>query len=105
MNAYDVHEAALRLRDVDRAVVAKVWLGEVAELDRLGEELRDLKRRSQIAQIEISQLPIASAEAVGVLRQLRDGEPFHIERLVTLRDEADDAVPFDDLSDDEIADL
>lgn len=105
MNVYEIETAALRLREIDEELVEKILKGMFDELDRLAEEFRRLKRTIQVAQIDITQLNISSADALAVLRQIRAGELFHVEKLFELETEGGESLPLDELSESEIEGL
>jgi hypothetical protein len=105
MDAFQLEQAALRLYEVDREIVGAVLNMKFDIADELVEEFRSLKRDIQIAQIHSHQLAIGSQEALTVLRQVRDGEPFHTERIFKVRNDAGDTFPLDELTEEEIDDL
>lgn len=105
MNPYEIEAAALRLRDLDREFIENILKGAFDELNEIVEEFRKLKRQIQAAQIDSAQLRISSSASAAVLRQIREGSAFHIDRLFALQHESGERLPLDELSEAEIDDL
>jgi hypothetical protein len=106
MNPEEIEQGAMRLRELDRQVVEAIVTDTFSRLPELIAEFHALKRRIQSAQIDPTVLPIASEEALPVLRQLREERPFHADRLMeALQARSDEKIPFDELTDAEIDDL
>jgi hypothetical protein len=106
MSPDEIEQGAIRLREIDRQVVEAIVTEAFDRLPDLIGEFLELKRRIRSAQIDPAVLPIASEKALEVLRRLRDGPPFHTDRVTdSLRSRSDDKGAFDELTDAEIEEL
>ena len=106
MDAEKIEQEALRLREIDRKLVEAILKDDKVGMVVLTAEFDDVRRQLRTAQIEPTVVPIASREALAVLRQLRDGKPFHADRVIDKYDfRSDEELLIDELSDDEIDQL
>lgn len=106
INRDEIEQAAIRLRNLDHDVVEAIIRDDFSALPGLLEEFSTVKHRIQAAQIEPSVVPSSSEEARSVLRQLREGKPFHADQVIALSvDNSDSETLPDELTDAEIDEL
>jgi len=106
MNPEQIEREAIRLDELDRQVVEAIVTNVFSRLPELIAEFLELRSRIQSAQIASVVLPIASEKALLVLRRLREGTPFHTDRLMkSFQSRSNETIPFDELTDAEIDEL